>query len=78
MTPYQLAVKAFKTDPEKFLDDSCPVESNCATCPFKWQSHFPADPKTGVGEYTCGIDPDYIRNTGIIDQLKIDYPEYYL
>ena len=78
MTPYQLAVKALETDPEKFLDDDCPVKDSCDTCPFKWQSHFPTDPKSKEKEYHCGIDPVYIRNTGIIDQLKIDYPEYYL
>jgi hypothetical protein len=78
MTPYQLAVEALKTDREKFLNDECPVKSSCGTCPFKWQPHFPTDSKTGVKEYTCGIDPDYLENTGVIDQLKIDYPEYYL
>jgi hypothetical protein len=78
MTPYQLAVKALKTNPERFLEDSCPIENiGCFNCPFKWQSNFPADPKVGYA-YTCGIDPEYIKNTGIIDQLKIDYPEYYL
>lgn len=78
MTLYQLTVKALKTDSEKFLDDSCPIENiRCINCPFKWQPHFPADPKVDYA-YTCGIDPEYLKNTGIIDQLKIDYPEYYL
>lgn len=78
MTPYQLAVKALKTNPERFLEDSCPIEKiSCYNCPFKWNDKFkphPNDKKV----YHCGIDPEYLKNTGIADRLKTNYPEYYL
>ena len=78
MIPIELVAEAYAESPDSFNDDDCPPSANginCEKCKYRNPSYDPTSHDTA---YRCGIDPNYIKEHNVIDQLKLIIPEHFI